>query len=190
MLKEDIEPESLWYNSPHKKGINKCNIHLDSGVTIRCKYVKNWIVKVFFDIIILIVSHILSNICPKTTVMRIKDSSLGNKIVVFRNATIYIVICYPSPISFNHPIHVALAVNSIYHVQKDIKMRFHVYICNIFMYYILVSYNIMIFAVFHIEELTCNHSSIICVQEFETYLGTSKPSFIFPKHGNVCCQNS
>lgn len=101
MLKEDIEPESLWYNSPYKKGINKCNIHLDSGVTIRCKYVKNWIVKVFFDIIILIVSHILSNICPKTPVMRIKDSSLGNKIVVFRNATIYIVICYPSPISFN-----------------------------------------------------------------------------------------
>lgn len=115
MLKEDTEPESLWYNSLYKKGINKCNIHLESGVTIRCKYVKNWIVKVFFDNIILIVSHISSNICPKTTVMRIKDSSLGNKIVVFRNATIYIVICYPSPtcISFNHPIHVALAVNSI-----------------------------------------------------------------------------
>lgn len=28
----------------------------------------------------------------------------------------------------------------------------------------------MIFAVFHIEELTCNHSSIICVQEFDLKL--------------------
>lgn len=95
--------------------------------------------------------------------MRIKDLSLGNKIVVFCNVIIYIVICYFSFILFNYFIYVVLVVNLIYYVQKDIKMRFYVYICNIFMYYILVLYNIMIFVVFYIEELICNYFSIICV---------------------------
>lgn len=113
MLKEDIEFESLWYNLLYKKGINKCNIYFDLGVIICCKYVKNWIVKVFFDNIILIVSYILLNICFKILVMRIKDLSLGNKIVVFCNVIIYIVICYFSFILFNYFIYVVLVVNLI-----------------------------------------------------------------------------
>lgn len=45
--------------------------------------------------------------------MRIKDLSLGNKIVVFFNVIIYIVICYFSFILFNYFIYVVLVVNLI-----------------------------------------------------------------------------